>query len=519
MKSLIAQEWLFRFVRGSIGVALAVCAAPMMALGAPATRPAAVSATAAVRDESTRTVSLFVGQTRIIDAPWPVRRVSVNAPGVADVDVTSPRRVQIQGKAPGIAEVLIWSETGETWQARVEVEADARRLEGQLKKLFPGTALEVAQLGNVVAVRGTLARAEQVAQLHRFFELSKIEYVDATNVAGVQQVQLQVKVAEVSRTALRALGINAVYAGKDFFGGIQIGSSSGPLNPVNIGIPKGTGLGGSSPFSFLNDAGVASSATLFGGFPHSDLQVFIEALAENQYLRVMAEPTLVSLSGKEASFLAGGEFPIPIAQLGGSGTTQISIDYKEFGIRLRFTPTVLGDGTINLHVMPEVSQLSDVGAVMVNGTSVPSLLTRRVETTLEMQSGQTFAIAGLISRSDAATADRVPGLGDLPVLGTLFRSVRYTRSDTELLVLVTASLVEPTSTEANPLLPGMLHEVPNDWEFYWEGRTDSKDHPRLAPAQTESLKRLGLNHLCGPSGWATYEKTPDKVAGDGIVGR
>jgi pilus assembly protein CpaC len=155
---------------------------------------------------------------------------------------------------------------------------------------------------------------------------------------------------------------------------------------------------------------------------------------------------------------------------------------------------------------------------MVNGTSVPSLLTRRVETTLEMQSGQTFAIAGLISRNDQATTDRVPGLGDLPVLGSLFRSVRYTRSDTELLVLVTASLVEPTSTEANPLVPGMLHEAPNDWEFYWEGRTGSKDHPRLAPAQAESLKRLGLNNLRGPGGWATYEKTPDKLAGDGIAG-
>src|SRR5262249_40640198 len=154
----------------------------------------------------------------------------------------------------------------------------------------------------------------------------------------------------------------------------------------------------------------------------------------------------------------------PIANQNG-GSTQISIEYKEFGVRLSFTPTVLGNGMISLKVQPEISQLSDVGAVTVFGTRVPSVLSRRVETSLDLHGGQTFAIAGLINQTDTARMQRVPGIGDLPGIGALFRSVRYQKDDTEMLVLVTASLVEPSSNNLNPLAPGELHEEPNDWEL------------------------------------------------------
>jgi pilus assembly protein CpaC len=173
----------------------------------------------------------------------------------------------------------------------------------------------------------------------------------------------------------------------------------------------------------------------------------------------------------------------------------------------------MGNGMIQLRVRPEVSQLSDVGAVSVLGTRVPSVLTRRVETTLELQTGQTFAIAGLINQTDSARTSYIPLLGELPIIGSLFRSVRYSRDDTEMMVLVTASLVEPTSTDLNPAVPGSFHDVPNDWELYVDGRIEGRTKARLAPAQQDRLKRMGLDGLRGPGAWASYDSMPDALAG------
>ncbi|GAG01123.1 unnamed protein product, partial [marine sediment metagenome] len=218
-------------------------------------------------------------------------------------------------------------------------------------------------------------------------------------------------------------------------------------------------------------------------------------------LKLLANPTLVALSGEKASFLAGGEFPIPIPQNSGSGATSITIEYREYGVRLTFKPIVLGDGTIRLYVAPEVSELTDVGGVSISGFTVPALLTRKFETTLELSSGQTFAMAGLIKESISATKSRIPGIGDLPVLGPLFRSVRYTKGETELVVFVTASLVEPLSLAQVSPLPGFLHAEPNDWEFYLEGRIESEEPAKIHPDDIERLKQMGLDKLLGPGAW------------------
>jgi len=174
-------------------------------------------------------------------------------------------------------------------------------------------------------------------------------------------------------------------------------------------------------------------------------------------------------------------------------------------VRLRFRPTVLGDGTIRLHVAPEVSELSNVGALTIQGFSIPALNTRRADTTLELNSGQTFGMAGLLNESVQARNSRVPGLGDVPVLGALFRSVRYQKADTELLVLVTASLVEPVSTAKPPLYPGMLHTAPNDWDLYSCGQIEGKLPPKIAPIDSQYLRELGLTRLRGPGAWVTYD--------------
>ncbi|HEV2294152.1 MAG TPA: pilus assembly protein N-terminal domain-containing protein [Tepidisphaeraceae bacterium] len=453
-----------------------------------------------------QTVQLYSGQTQSIDAPWPVKQITIDQPQIGDIQMTSPERVRVQAKAPGSAELVMSSADGDIWRARLVVVPDLRGLQGHLTKLFPRASLQVEQVGDIVVVRGILPRAEEAAQLRQFLHALRLNAMDMTTVAGVQQVQLQVRVAEVSRSALRTLGINALHTGNDFFGGIPIGSSAGPLVPVNIGVPSGTPAASNLPFQFLDDVNVPSAVTLFGGFPDADLQVFIQALAENQYLRLLAEPNLVALSGEEATFLAGGEFPIPVVQ-GTGGDGGVSVEFKEFGVRLAFRPTVMGDGNIRLLVAPEVSELSDVGAVDIQGFRIPSVVTRRVQTTIELKSGQTFGMAGLINRTTGARTSRVPGLGNLPVLGALFRSVRYSRNDTELVVLVTANLVEPLSVPMSHLpVPGIQHRAPSAWELYALGRIEGESPAKVSPRHSAELKRLGLDKLRGPGAWATYDR-------------
>lgn len=446
-------------------------------------------------------VAVNVGQSRTVDTPWPVKRVAVTDPKIADVQVLTPRQILVLGKAVGTTDVTLWSETEEPRSLRVEVDSDFARIRTEIVDLFPQSRLEVAPSRGTLVVRGTVDTAEHAAELRRYLTASGAKYVDMTRVAGVQQVLLRVRVAEVSRTALRTLGFNAFGAGSNFFGASVIGSSSGPLNPVSIGAAKGAAAVHPVPFTFTSDLLVSPAVTLFGGFPNSDFQFFIQALAENQYMRLLAEPNLVTLSGEEAHFLAGGEFPIPVVQGTSAGGTAISVEYREFGVRLRFRPTVLGEGAIRLHVAPEVSELTDVGAVEIQGFRIPSLLSRKAEATLELKSGETFAMAGLISRSMSGRSSRVPFLGDIPVLGPLFRSVRYQSQETDLVVLVTPSLVEPMSCTKPPPTPGALHKNPNDWELYLEGRLEGNEPAKLAPADAACLKELGLTQLVGPGAW------------------
>jgi pilus assembly protein CpaC len=321
---------------------------------------------------------------------------------------------------------------------------------------------------------------------------------------------LQVRVAEVSRQAIKALGINAFYAGSDeFFFGQRVGSSMGGALVPSIDIGAAGNQDVANRLTFVTpDGGIGSSplVTVFAGFPEANLEFFFQALAENQYMRVLANPTLIALSGEEATFLAGGEFPIPVVQgTVAGGANAITIQYKEFGVRLIFRPMVLGDNVIRLRAMQEVSELTDVGALVIQGFAVPALNSRRAEATMELHSGQSFAMAGLLLQSDSAVTSRVPGIGDVPIIGPLFRSVRYRNNETELVILVTASLIEPMSAATAPPLPGASYSPPNDWELYLAGRIEGKEPPRLDPAHVTWLKEMGLDQLVGPGAWDSYE--------------
>jgi pilus assembly protein CpaC len=461
---------------------------------APQSRPSGLPSARA----SEPTLSILLGQSQVVKPPFQASRVSVTDPAVADVQVLTPEQLLIMGKKPGTTDLVVWSQQEQVWRTRLDVGIDVERLKGELAATFPDAQLTVSQLRNMLVVGGLLRRAEDAVQLKEFMDKSQVPYLNRTSLAGIQQVQIRVRVAEVSRNALRTLGFNAAVSTGAFNAGIGIGPSiGGAIQPVTV-----------TPGNVA--ASISPAVTVFGGLWHADLQAFVQALAENQYLRVLAEPTLNCASGEQATFLAGGEFPIPVVQgsVGAgaaAGGTSISIEYKPFGVNLRFRPVVLGDNTIRLNVAPEVSDLSDVGAVIIQGFRIPSIQTRRAETTLELKSGQTFALGGLINQRIDARNSRVPGLGDLPILGSLFRSVRYNSGETELLIMVTANLVSPDNIDGRTAVPGDLHNPPNDWELFATGKLEGAASPKLSPADAKWLRDQGLDQLRGPGAWATYE--------------
>lgn len=447
--------------------------------------------------QSGQTVTLKTNHSTVLTAPWPVKRVAVSNPNVADVRALTATTVMVMARGIGRTDVTMWNDREETFYVNLDVVMDLEPVQRELAQFFPHSNLLVSQSEGTLVLRGSFVRAEHAEQLHKFLDSKKVRYVDMTTVAGVQQVRLDVRVAEVSRVAIRALGFNWGYSGSEFSLGNQIGpDGGGPLQPISVGSPTG--------FTGITNSGI----TVFATIPDWDLQVFLQALAENQYMRILAQPSLVALSGQEASFLAGGQIPVPVVQggagIGGTGAT-VTIEWKDFGVRLRFRPMVLGDNTIRMLVAPEVSELSQVGALEISGFRIPALNVRRAETTMELHSGQSFAMAGLLSRANSGRNTRIPAFGDVPVLGALFRSVRYTKSDTELVVLVTAWLVEPQNNAHAPPLPGELDTVPDDWELYAMGRLEGCSPPKLSPAQAAWVRRHGLDHLRGPGAWKSYE--------------
>jgi pilus assembly protein CpaC len=460
------------------------------------------------------TIVINVGESKIMRAELPAVRVAVTNPKVVDVKVLTPYQLMLQGLAVGSTDVIVWSKDETNIQQwKILVAMDTTAYADRLKELFPHCSLEVSQSGGTLIIKGLLRSAEQVRQLHNYLDKTETRYIDMTSVAGTQQVQLQVRVAEVSRTILRSFGINAFYTPHSSFAASRVGSSSGgALVPsISMGPQDGAIIGAGTNFAFNSDVAPSSLVTILAGIPSADFEIFVQALAENQYLKILANPTLVALSGEEASFLAGGEFPIPVVQGSSSGGSTITVEYKKYGVQLDFKPIVLGDGTIRLDVAPEISELTDVG-VIIEGYSVPSLSTRKAKTTLELKSGQTFVMAGLIKDNIESIRSRVPGLSNIPVLGALFRSTRYKKMETELVVLVTVALVEPISSSNVSPLPGFMHSRPDDWEFYVDGLTEGKKPPEIDPNDAEKLKQMGLDDLLGPGAWDSYNNKQDHPA-------
>ena len=442
-------------------------------------------------------IEMPVGGSLVISMPQRIESVIIVLSAMADAKPISPSEVVLVARKPGTTDVVFRLESGETTIRSLRVTVDDKEIEDRIRRLF-GTELDVGDVNGTITLRGTVPDVATGAQVSEFMDSIASGWVNLTRIPGVQQVQLRVRIAEASRTALRELAFGGVVGGSSAFGGFQAPGGA-PFQRVSI-TP--------TPFSPVDNArfmfdqagsGMSSATTLFGGIPGSNLEIFINALSENRYVRLLAEPNLVAVSGEEATFLVGGEFPVPIVQgTGVSGGNTVTVQYKEFGVQLKFRPQVLGEGRLRLEVSPEVSELSEIGAVEQNGFTIPGVITRRSSTTVELSSGQSFAMAGLLRTKDQARASRVPVLGDLPVLGTLFRSVRYEQDQTELVVMVTAELVEPLDDGMDRPLPGDLHQTPNDWELFGEGKLNGATD---IGNPLSRLRALGLGSLAGPGAW------------------
>jgi pilus assembly protein CpaC len=435
-------------------------------------------------------VKLMINRSVVLTTKAPYKRVSVGNPEIADVNTIGPSNILLTAKKPGNTQLIVWDDQDRSQVVEVNVDFDVVSLQDQLRKMFPGTSIEVSQLNGAIALSGrvpNLMVAEQATAAASPYSQKVLNFM---TVAGTKQVMLQVRFAEVSRSATSALGINYNYASGAFLGGSNIGQ----VNPSNRMLESGT-VGQTPPFNgvALNGATpVNPSVTLYGAGQIGNFyfEYFVNALRQNNLLRVLAEPNLIATSGETASFLAGGEFPVPVTQGGGgAGGVAVTVEYREFGVRLKFTPVILGDGKIRLKVAPEVSDLDFTTAVRFNGFVIPGLTSRKVETTIDLGDGQSFAIAGLLNNTVTATKDVTPLLGDLPIIGALWRSVRYQRKETELVVLVTPRLVDGMNPGQVPALPGENWRHPSENELFWNrdigGETDGRK--RVAGATTKPV--------------------------------
>lgn len=453
-----------------------------------------------------------VNKSVLVDFSVPVREVRLAKPEFAEVHPISPKQILVTGKSFGTTQMIVWIDGDQQRVFDLAVDLELERLVASIRSAVPRSRVKAYALLDSVVLTGSVPDADSAERVMNIAGVFSPQVLNQLQVAGTQQVLLRCTIAEINRSAARQLGFNGWMAGDAFKDMFMVNNLDG-INPSNIGATAGALATADVPFAVGQDGiPITGRSTLSFGFPRAQMQVFVQALRENGLLRVLAEPNLVAINGQEASFLAGGEIPIPIAT-----NDKIKIEFKEFGVRLNFTPAVLSENKIRLHVMPEVSEPDFTNSVTFSGISIPGFSTRRVETVVEIGSGQTFAIGGLLSERVRAVSRRVPALGDVPILGALFSSKDYQYDETELVVLVTPELVEPLSPDQVTYIPGGNYIVPNDFELYLMGELEGRSgretpvlQPRVhAGAESESSEFQGsesVARLHGPLGPAGGEE-------------
>ena len=425
-----------------------------------------------------RRFTLTVGGGKLLSLPVPASTVFVADPSIADVQPPSSSSVFVFGKKPGTTTLFALTHEGQPILAyNVVVEYDLSVLQQAINDAAPGSAVRLARTPHGLVLQGSVPTAEAASNLQNIaqrYAAPNEMVLNQLQVGSSTQVNLRVRVAEVSRSVSRQLGFNW----NNVVG--NAGSFAFGLN---------TGLGGAAnTLTSLTGLGSNSSpvSTIFGSVAsrHVNGQVLLDAMADEGLVTLLAEPNLTTTSGQAASFLAGGEYPIPVSQ----GLGSVAIQYKEYGVSVGFTPTVLSSGMISMKVNPEVSELSTAGSFTLPGSSVPvpALITRKADTTVELASGQSFAIGGLIQNDAQNNISKIPWLGDLPVLGALFRSTSFQRDETELVIVVTAYVVHPTDTV--PALPTDYVRQTTDLERLLLDRVVARAPQRFDPERAPHLR-------------------------------
>jgi pilus assembly protein CpaC len=409
--------------------------------------PTPVPANQAEESEAAQTLHLLVGRSLVITSPARIKRVSLADPNIAEAIVVSPTQVLLNGKTPGGVSLLIWDEAGQSQAFEVSVDIDVLGLSQKIHEVFPAEDVHIDTSRDVVILSGKISSpvvADKILEVVKGAS-PKVTSMMQVPVAPTGEILLEVKFADVNRQAINQLGINILsLPGSKNIGTISTQQFSPPqLTQATNGLQSAIG--------------VSDLLNIFLFRPDINLAATIKALENQTVLQILAQPNLMTASGKEASFLAGGEFPFPVLQASTSGFAGITIQFKEFGIRLKFTPTLTTDGLIHLKVSPEVSALDFTNAVTLQGFTIPALSVNRVESEIELKDGQSFAIAGLLDNRVTEQLSKIPWIGDVPILGKLFQSRSLTKSKNELLVVVTPRIVHPMDKEpAGPVMPKMF---------------------------------------------------------------
>ena len=408
---------------------------------------------------SSERMEMTVHSSRILTMDQKIPQAQVNNPDILELTPLSPEQIQVSAKAAGVTQINLWGEDKKLFTIDVIVYGDVKELEMMLRSTFPNAALKVVPVSNSVLISGYVDKAEHIDRIVRIAEEYYPKVINNMTVGGCQQVLLHVKVMEVSRTKMRRLGIDwAQVSGSNMFTSTPIGllSDSGAKDYI---APPGLLFRTTTPATMAIN--VVSGNNAFYGI--------LDAMRQDNLLKVSSEPTLVTVSGRAASFNSGGEIAIPVAQSLGT----ISMEWKTYGTTVNFVPIVLGNGNIRLEVRPEVSELDSSQSQIINGTIVPGIKTRKADTGVEMQAGQTLAIAGLVQSRVESTKFGVPWIMDVPYIGAAFRKVKEESNEVELLILVTPELVEAMdASEVPPCGPGMQTTSPSDWELYMKGNLE-----------------------------------------------
>ena len=428
-----------RFLRGNMLARIRGSAAGVLVLSIGLlVAPDLVQGQDLIQTAAEQTIRISRGQTAILNRPDSITRVSMADPSIA-FDVTiPPNQVLINGVGVGSTSLIVWGRTGAARMYTIEVTADIASLQSQIDELFPGAGLSVTSTGTSVVLSGQVRDPAVVATALELAATQGIPVVNNVEAPPPNQILLHVEFAEVSKTALKEVGGDLIRI----------------MNPSHIG--DAFGSEDTQVIEALSEGFVNLLIEGDGG----RLDAIIRALKSTGEFKSLAQPNLVTREGEEASFLAGGEFPFPIIQ-GGGGNNAVTIEWREFGVKLDFTPTITNSGNVRLQVAPEVSALDFANGLTYEGFSIPSLLTRRVETDVELRPGQTLAIGGLLDSKMLSEVDKIPILGDIPILGMFFRSEAARQERTELLVLVTPHILDPNNLPAPPLPTGN----PDDWDW------------------------------------------------------